>query len=73
MVGPFGVRSRAPMDPTLIAQLDTVAAYEIKTANVTLYLVECSRCGRRLDYHSRQLAVEVLRRHAAFCEQPTSR
>jgi hypothetical protein len=73
MVGPFGVRSRAPMDPTLIAELGTVAAYEIKTSNVTLYLVECSRCGRRLDYHSRLLAVEVLRRHAAFCERPTSR
>ena len=50
-----------------------IAAYEIKTANVTLYLIECSRCGRRLDYHSRLLAVEVLRRHAAFCERPTSR
>ena len=60
----------APMDPTLIAQLGAVAVYEIKTSNVTLYLVECSRCGRRMDYHSRLLAVETLRRHAQFCEPP---
>jgi hypothetical protein len=55
------------MDPTLIAQLGTVAAYEIKTSNVTLYLVECSRCGRRLDYRTREQAVEAVTRHAWFC------
>jgi len=73
MVGLFGVGSLAAMNPTLIAQLGTVAAHEIKTSNVTLYLVECSRCGLRRDYHSRQLAVEVLRRHAESCDRPTSR
>ena len=61
------------MSEIVIAQLGTVSVFEIKTSNVTLYLVECSRCGRRLDYYSRLLAVEVLRRHAAFCERPPSR
>jgi len=55
------------MSEIVIAQLGPVAAYEIKTANVTLYSVACSRCGRQQDYRTREQAVEAATRHAWFC------
>jgi hypothetical protein len=61
------------MDSAVIAQLGPVIAYEIKTSNVNLYVVKCSRCGLQQDYHSLQLALATVRRHAGFCERPTSR
>ena len=56
------------MDPTVIAHLGPVTAYEIKTANVTLYWMKCTGCGRQHDYQTRDLAVEAAERHARFCQ-----
>ena len=55
------------MSDIVIAQLGPVAAYQIKTANVTVYSVTYSRCGRQQDYRTREQAVEAATRHAWFC------